>query len=824
MKEFEGKKLLVLGGSNAEVDVVKIAQSLGCYVIVTDHYTDKSVIPAKLIADEAWNISWTDYDSLETKCREAGVNGVIAGFSEFRVESMIEMCERLGLPCYINREQLEVTRDKNKFKQMCKRYGVPIVNEYAPDSSDIRFPVIIKPTDRGGSIGINVAYNEEEYKKHLAYAYEMSPSKSVVVEDFIGDGVKFDVSYYISGRDVTLIESCDTVMLSKEKGYETMQKAWTFPSKREPEYIEQVDAQVKAMLADLGMLCGVANISFFYRNGQFYVFETGFRLGGGHSFDYQRNSGGIDYLTAMIKYALGIPFKVETALPSRRGYAVTYNVYFKPQVDSKVCCVNGEDIVRNLPETVTYIPYLYSGLPVDSVRPRKIAMCTLYSHNLDTILKDISLINSSLTVKTDNELCLVFSELTHEDVLSSLFIRLIGIIKETKTPVDNRVALSPKQVAELNQKYPRQQIIVQSSDIRAFSDEEYSAEGVPVVQNVENCDVLFGIKEAKIDSLIPNRQYFFFGHIAKMQEYNRPLLQAFIQKRITFCDYEYLVDDNNQRVCAFGWWAGVVGVYYTLRGYGLKHKLFDLPKPDIHFTLEKLIASLKSIDLPKVKLLVTGAGRVSQGAQYALDKIGAQRMSEEVFLSGGTVDKLSYCVADVDRLVKRKDGGVFSWDDFTHNVEAYESNFMRWAVQTDVLICAHFWGPDAPVYLSEDDLRRKDMRIRMIGDVTCDIKGSIKSTVRPATHDDPYYDYNPVTEQDEPAFSSPDNITEMAVDTCPNALALDTSEYFGKMLTQHVFEPLLKGDFSAVIERSMILKDGQLTSRFDYLKAFARDA
>lgn len=398
----------------------------------------------------------------------------------------------------------------------------------------------------------------------------------------------------------------------------------------------------------------------------------------------------------------------------------------------------------------------------------------------------------------------------------------IALIKETKTPVDNRVALSPKQVADLNKKFSQHEIVVQASDIRAFSDDEYRTEGVRVVENVDDCDILFGIKEAKIESLISNKYYFFFGHIAKMQEYNRPLLQAFMQKHITFCDYEYLVDDNNIRVCAFGWWAGVVGVYYTLRGYGLKHKLYKLPKPDHRFTLDQLLNALKSIELPKVKLMVTGAGRVSQGAQYVLNHIGAQKMTEEEYLAKDKVDHLSYCFADVDRLVKRKDGSAFSWNDFTHNAKDYESDFMRWAKMTDVLICAHFWGPEAPVYLGEDDLRNKDMRIRMIGDVTCDIKGSIKSTVRPATHDDPYYDYNPITEHDELAFSSPDNITVMAVDTCPNALAMDTSEYFGKMLIQHVFEPLLKGESSEVINRSMILKKGVLTPRFDYLTDFAK--
>ena len=107
----------------------------------------------------------------------------------------------------------------------------------------------------------------------------------------------------------------------------------------------------------------------------------------------------------------------------------------------------------------------------------------------------------------------------------------IALIKETKIPVDNRVALAPGQVAELQRCFPQHQIVVQSSDIRAFSDEEYRAEGVTVVADVSDADILFGIKEAKIESLIPDKQYFFFGHIAKMQAYNRPLLQAFISGR-----------------------------------------------------------------------------------------------------------------------------------------------------------------------------------------------------------------------------------------------------------------------------------------------------
>lgn len=397
----------------------------------------------------------------------------------------------------------------------------------------------------------------------------------------------------------------------------------------------------------------------------------------------------------------------------------------------------------------------------------------------------------------------------------------IGLIKETKIPVDNRVALNPEQIKKLNTKYPLHKIVVQSSDIRAFSDDEYREAGVEVVNDVADCDILFGIKEANLESLIPNKQYYFFGHFAKMQEYNLPLLQTIIRDKITFFDYEYLVDESGKRVCAFGWWAGAVGVYYTLRGYGLKYHTFELPKPDLKFTLAELLDNLKKIDLPCVKVLVTGDGRVSQGAQYVLNNIGACKLADKEYLSKTTVDELSYCVVKADKLVKRKDGAPFNRSDFEMNAQGYESDFNKWAKSTDVLICAHFWAPNAPVYLSEDDLRREDLRIRMIGDVTCDIKGSIKSTVKPATHSDPYYDYNPFSEQAEPAFSSEHNLTVMAVDTCPNALATDTSTYFGEMLIKHVFEPLLEGKESKIIEGAKIVEKGILTDKFAYLNDFA---
>ncbi len=400
----------------------------------------------------------------------------------------------------------------------------------------------------------------------------------------------------------------------------------------------------------------------------------------------------------------------------------------------------------------------------------------------------------------------------------------IGLIRETKIPEDNRVALSPAQVAKLNQEFPSSEIIVQSSEIRAYTDNEYRDAGVQVVEDVSDCDVLFGIKEAQIDTLIPDKHYFFFAHIAKMQAYNRPLLQAMLAKNLTFSDYEYLVDKNGERVCAFGWWAGVVGVYYTLRGYGLKLGRNALPKPDRKFTLAQMRTILATAQLPKVKILITGNGRVAQGATYVMRECRAQELTYEQFMSDEPVNTLSFYRASVNELVKRKDGKLFDRNDFRNNPDAYESDFIKFAKHTDIYIPCHFWDPKAPVYLGQEDFQKYNLPIKMIGDITCDICGSIKSTIRPATHAEPYYDFNPITYKEEAPFSTSHNITVMAVDTCPNALAIDASEYFGDMLTEYVFKPLLRGegDVSDVITKATIVRNGKLTERFAYLSDFSK--
>lgn len=237
MQDFCGKRLLILGASPSEVSLVERAKKYGIYTIVTDNNPDHNIARAKQYADEAWDVSWSDLDVLEELCRQHHVDGITAGYSEFRVENLIKLCKRLGLPCYATLEQLEITRDKAKFKQECRINGVPVVHGYDSVDAVEHFPVIVKPVDRGGSIGISVAENKEELYKAYEYAMEMSVCKQVIIEDFIYKGTKFDVYYAILDGKVFLLSSND-VLNAENNGFErVVQSSWLFPSKHHEAFV-----------------------------------------------------------------------------------------------------------------------------------------------------------------------------------------------------------------------------------------------------------------------------------------------------------------------------------------------------------------------------------------------------------------------------------------------------------------------------------------------------------------------------------------------------------------------------------------------------------
>ena len=245
----------------------------------------------------------------------------------------------------------------------------------------------------------------------------------------------------------------------------------------------------------------------------------------------------------------------------------------------------------------------------------------------------------------------------------------IGIIKEGKTPPDKRVPLSPTQCQEIMQNYPQIDLVVQKSAIRKFKDEDYAALGVKLVDDVADCDVLLGVKEVPIEDLIPNKKYFFFSHTFKKQPYNRKLLQAIIEKNIQLIDWETITNAKGQRLIAFGRFAGIVGCFNGLLGYGLKTKRYELKSAHLCEDRKEMEGELIKLDLPEnFKLVITGGGRVAGGAIEVLKKTNIKRVSPQDFLNTA-FDEPVYTQLDVEDYVKRDDDVSFDKSKFFKGID-----------------------------------------------------------------------------------------------------------------------------------------------------------
>ncbi|NAY93083.1 alanine dehydrogenase [Muricauda sp. JGD-17] len=393
-----------------------------------------------------------------------------------------------------------------------------------------------------------------------------------------------------------------------------------------------------------------------------------------------------------------------------------------------------------------------------------------------------------------------------------------GIIRERKNPPDRRVVLSPHECQNVLSHHPKAEILVESSPIRVFSDEEYAALEIPVVDNMESCDVLLGVKEVPLDALIPNKKYFFFSHTIKKQPYNRNLLRAILKKNIELYDHEVITNKKGQRLVAFGRYAGIVGAYNGIRAYGLKFNLYQLPKAENLKDQQALISELKKINLPNIKILLTGRGRVGNGAKEMLDAMGLKKVTVADYLAD-TFQEPVYCQIDASEYNKRKDGVRGSKTDFFANPHEYESNFFRFAKVTDFYIAGHFYGDGAPYLYTREDAKHPDFNIKVVADISCDIDGPVASTIRPSTVAEPIYGYNPILEK-ETDYRKEDAIAVMAVDNLPCELPRDASTGFGEAFSKHVIPAFFNQDMDGILERARMTQNGKLTPRFSYLQNY----
>lgn len=397
----------------------------------------------------------------------------------------------------------------------------------------------------------------------------------------------------------------------------------------------------------------------------------------------------------------------------------------------------------------------------------------------------------------------------------------IGIIREGKTPPDKRVPLSPEQCERILNEYPEVELYVEKSEIRKFKDSEYERLGIAVVDNVEHCDVLLGVKEVPIDQLIPNKKYLFFSHTFKKQPYNRKLINAVLDKNIQLIDWEVITNSKGQRLIAFGRYAGIVGAYNGFLAYGKKTGKYSLKPANECEDRAEMEAELDKVVLPEnFKVVLTGHGRVGGGALETISCMPQiKEVSPEDFLNKD-FDHPVYTVLGVQDYNRTKDGSAFDKKKFYADPsENFESDFLKYAKVADMYIACHYWDNRSPFIFSREDAKDPEWNVKVVADVSCDIDCAVACTIRPSTIADPIYGYNAATESEDD-YMKDGVIAVMAVDNLPCELPKDASVDFGEMFLEHVLEPLLGNDPEHVIERASETKDGHLTEHFAYLQDY----
>ena len=401
----------------------------------------------------------------------------------------------------------------------------------------------------------------------------------------------------------------------------------------------------------------------------------------------------------------------------------------------------------------------------------------------------------------------------------------MGILRETKTPIDNRTPLTPLQAQTLCQRYADTahavEIYCQPSDHRCFSNEAYRKCEIPLKEDLGACDILLGVKEPDIATLLAKKTYLFFSHTTKKQPYNLDLLRAILSYKIRLIDYEHMVNASGERVIAFGRYAGLVGAHNALWAYGVRDSRYHLPRAYALGSLEALKKAYVAYRVPPLRVVLVGKGRVGLGAAELLTWAGFSFMDSQAYVSSSRSGV--YTHLNSDDYFRRKDGGAYTSAHFHAHPQAYESFFTPFLSCTDVLIYGPYWHPASPRLFTLQEAKSRAFSLSIVSDITCDIGGAIPFTLRASTIQAPlyYYDIGAEEEVSSSADASGAVVAMMAVDNLPNELAQNASTDFGKLLCENVLGELI-GEKEAVLIRNATLTslDGILMDRYRFLEGW----
>ena len=362
-------------------------------------------------------------------------------------------------------------------------------------------------------------------------------------------------------------------------------------------------------------------------------------------------------------------------------------------------------------------------------------------------------------------------------------------------------------------------VTVQPSPARCYADIEYERAGVPVQEDLGDCNLLLGIKEVPVDMLLEEKRYMFFSHTKKLQPGNRKLFQALLDKKITLIDYECLEHEDGTRIIGFGFFAGIVGAHNGMMAYGNRTGTFKLDRVGSVNSFQKLVHTYFGLKLPHIKIAVTGSGRVAHGVMEIMNLMGIHEVEPDEYLETEFTYPAYVHLKGAD-LYAHKETGRYNRNDFHENPQNYTCRFTDYISNTDILINGIYWEKNIPRLFELEDIKKEDFRIQTIADITDDTNGSVPCNLGDSTIDDPVYGVDKTSfEKTEPYL--PNSIDVMAVGNLPNELARDASRYFGEQLIKYVLDDIRTGG-SKLIDRATMVNAGEINEPYLYMREYGR--
>ena len=386
---------------------------MGIYTIVADL---EEVNASKEIADEGVILSTTDTEALVRLIKEKHIDGVFSGPSEFNIQQVMKVCNAAGLPFYATKEQWDICQDKYAFKNLCRKFGVPVIPEYEvtaemlpKDLAKVKYPVVVKPTDACSSKGLSTCVNEEELKKAIPFAIAASESGNFIVEKCITSDYGFGCRYVANAGEIYLSATCDRYTVDEFDGKAHISAASIFPSKKTASFIEEINPNLIAMFKSIG----IANGTFFMQalvddDGQIYFHEMGLRLSGGLIYSMLEASCGYNDVQMMIRCALGGPMATEEDLANIDPYMHGNYVgdMTIPLREGTIGSIVGVEEANANPQVTSLVQYYHEGdhigTNVIGTLMQHFCRVKMITKSIDEYLQLITWVNNTIKI-TDTE-------------------------------------------------------------------------------------------------------------------------------------------------------------------------------------------------------------------------------------------------------------------------------------------------------------------------------------------------------------------------------------------------------------------------------------